>query len=73
MKQYLLIIFQVIQEDFVRLRQTDKTFSADNLHSLMVLSRLMSLSHGLNTLTPEMWKRSLEMEMERISRLPKRR
>ncbi|XP_001600675.2 mini-chromosome maintenance complex-binding protein isoform X1 [Nasonia vitripennis] len=63
---------KVIQDDFVRLRQADKSFSADNLHSLMVLSRLMSLSHGLNSLEPEMWKRSLEMEMERISRLPKR-
>lgn len=57
----------------MRLRQADKNFSADNLHSLMVLSRLMSLSHGFNSLKPEMWKRSLEMEMERMSRLPKRK
>ncbi|XP_014215914.1 mini-chromosome maintenance complex-binding protein [Copidosoma floridanum] len=63
----------IIQEDFVRLRQADGKFSADNLHSLLVLTRLMSLSYGLNTLKPEIWKKSVEMEIERTSRLPKRR
>ncbi|XP_011494485.1 PREDICTED: mini-chromosome maintenance complex-binding protein [Ceratosolen solmsi marchali] len=62
----------IIQDDFVKLRQNDEKFSADNLHLLMVLSRLMSLSYGFKTLTPEMWKRSLEMEMERKNRLLKR-
>lgn len=53
----------------MRLRQADSKFSADNLHSLMVLARLMSLSHGITALNTEMWKRSLEMEMERMGRV----
>ncbi|KAJ8667055.1 hypothetical protein QAD02_008717 [Eretmocerus hayati] len=61
----------IIQDDYVKLRQEDKNFSVDNLHSLMVLSRLMSLSHGMDKLTPEIWKRSLAMEMERKNRLKK--
>ncbi|XP_058797024.1 mini-chromosome maintenance complex-binding protein isoform X2 [Phymastichus coffea] len=64
---------EVIQDDFVRLRHIYKKFTPDDLHSLMVLSRLMSLSHGLNVLKPDMWKRSLKLEMERLNRLSRRR
>lgn len=63
---------QIIQQDFVTIRQADKEFFAENLHSLMVLARLMSLSYGLKTLTEDMWKKSVAMELERLDRLPKR-
>lgn len=65
-------VTNVIQEDFVQMRQTNKSITGDNLHSLIVLARLMSLSYGQNTLTVECWKRTVAMEMERINRLPQR-
>ena len=68
----IFIFHQTIQEDFVKMRQENKSFTGDNLHTLMVFSRLMALSHGKNTLTIESWKRALEIETERWSRLPKR-
>lgn len=49
----------------------NKSFTGDNLHFLMVLARFMCISNGLNTLTPEIWKKSVEMELERLNRLPK--
>lgn len=38
----------------------------------MVLARLLSLSYGLNTLTTEHWKKAVQMELERLDRLPKK-
>lgn len=61
-------VVKEIQNDFVRLRQVDK--NVDRLHALMVLARLLSLSHGSNTLTMENWKKAVEMETERLNRLP---
>jgi hypothetical protein len=49
--------------------------SPDDLHSLLVLSRLMALSQGLNTLTEDVWKNSKNMEKirkERMAHLPVR-
>ncbi|XP_015593977.1 mini-chromosome maintenance complex-binding protein isoform X2 [Cephus cinctus] len=65
-------IVDTIQEDFVKMRQSDQNINADNLHSLMVLARLMSLSHGTNTLTKDYWKQSMDMESRRLERLPRR-
>ncbi|KAK2579582.1 hypothetical protein KPH14_010877 [Odynerus spinipes] len=65
-------ITNVIQEDFVQMRQSNKNITGDNLHSLIVLARLMSLSYGQNTLTTECWKKTVAMEIERINRLPQR-
>ncbi|XP_014231994.1 mini-chromosome maintenance complex-binding protein [Trichogramma pretiosum] len=62
---------KLIQEDFVEMRQANKNISANDLNWLMVLSRLMSISHGHNALKPELWKRSKQMEKERLSRLSK--
>ncbi|CAB0036154.1 unnamed protein product [Trichogramma brassicae] len=61
----------LIQEDFVEMRQANKNISANDLNWLMVLSRLMSISHGHNALKPELWNRSKQMEKERLSRLSK--
>ncbi|XP_067000687.2 mini-chromosome maintenance complex-binding protein isoform X3 [Anabrus simplex] len=62
---------KVIQDDFVALRQdrqTKKT-SAEDLHNLIVLARLLSLSKGQTSLTETTWKRALAMEQERRQRL----
>ncbi|XP_014608335.1 PREDICTED: mini-chromosome maintenance complex-binding protein [Polistes canadensis] len=65
-------VTNVIQEDFVQMRQTNRNITGENLHSLIVLTRLMSLSYGQNKLTVECWKRTVAMELERINRLPQR-
>ncbi|OAD57260.1 Mini-chromosome maintenance complex-binding protein, partial [Eufriesea mexicana] len=61
-------IIKEIQDDFIRWRQLNK--NVDHLHSLMVLARLLSLSYGSNVLTVEHWKRAVQMETERLNRLP---
>ncbi|XP_070148718.1 mini-chromosome maintenance complex-binding protein [Polyergus mexicanus] len=63
-------ITKIIQDDFVEMRSVNKNISADNLHSLMVFARLMSLSYGQMALNIECWKKTVQLEMERMSRLP---
>lgn len=72
---YSIIIFlcvQIIQDDFVKMRSENKNIDADNLHALMVFARLMSLSYGQTTLNADCWKKTVHLEMERMSRLPQR-
>ncbi|XP_031835195.1 mini-chromosome maintenance complex-binding protein [Nomia melanderi] len=66
-------IVKEVQNDFVQLRQIHKNVNVDHLHSLMILARLLSLSYGSNTLTTEYWKMAVQMEMERLDRLPKKK
>lgn len=65
-----------VQEDFVRERSNSQTsISPDDLHALLVLSRTMALSHGMNTLTEEIWTNTKNMEKmrkERMAHLPVR-
>ncbi|XP_028045441.2 mini-chromosome maintenance complex-binding protein [Monomorium pharaonis] len=65
-------VTKIIQDDFVKMRSADKNIDADNLHALMVFARLMSLSCGQTTLDTECWKKTVQLEMERMSRLPQR-
>ncbi|XP_012221330.1 mini-chromosome maintenance complex-binding protein [Linepithema humile] len=65
-------ITKVIQDDFVEMRSANKNIGADNLHALMVFARLMSLSFGKTALDTECWKKTVQLEMERMSRLPQR-
>ncbi|XP_074640725.1 mini-chromosome maintenance complex-binding protein-like isoform X2 [Tubulanus polymorphus] len=59
-----------IEDDFVETRKEDaKSMSIDDFHSLLVLTRLLSLSHGETTLKPEIWHRAKRMEQERKRRL----
>ena len=61
---------QVLQDDFVKSRQQDhNNMTAEDFHLLLLLSRLMSLSYGQNSLTPEMWSHVKQMEAERRARL----
>nr|XP_033325694.1 mini-chromosome maintenance complex-binding protein-like isoform X1 [Megalopta genalis]XP_033339936.1 mini-chromosome maintenance complex-binding protein-like isoform X1 [Megalopta genalis] len=66
-------IVKEVQDDFVKMRQMHKNVSIDHLHSLMILARLLSLSHGSNTLTTEYWKMAVQMEVERLGRLPEKK
>lgn len=59
---------QMIQDYFVEMRRKHNA-SADDLHSMLVLSRLMGILQGKNTLDEESWNRSKAMEEERRARL----
>lgn len=61
-------LFQTVQNDFVQMRKENKKTDASDLHTSIVLSRLMCLSYGEVKLTEEMWKQALRMEKERKSR-----
>ncbi|CAD1477307.1 unnamed protein product, partial [Heterotrigona itama] len=62
-------VIKEIQNDFTQWKRRNK--NADHLHLLMVLARLLSLSHGFNTLTIEYWKKAFQMEVERLDRIDK--
>lgn len=58
-----------IQEDFVEMRQMDpKNVTADSLHSLLTLSRLMSISSGDRDLSQQTWDHVMRMEAARTAR-----
>lgn len=63
---------QQIQKDFVEMRQMDsKNVTADSLHSLLTLSRLMSISRGDRELKLETWDTVMRMEAARVARQSK--
>lgn len=61
---------KVVENDFVEMRRTGHPITADDLHSLLVLARLLSLSMGQMTLNVETWEKAKFMEMTRKCRLP---
>ncbi|XP_030765573.1 mini-chromosome maintenance complex-binding protein [Sitophilus oryzae] len=60
----------LVQQEFVNMRQNGNV-TAQDLHGLLVLCRLICISEGKQTLDPECWKRACEMEKERKARIPK--
>ncbi|XP_018396179.1 PREDICTED: mini-chromosome maintenance complex-binding protein [Cyphomyrmex costatus] len=63
---------KIIQDDFVEMLNANRNINKDNLHSLMVFAKMMALSYGQTTLDIDCWKKTVQMEMERMSRLPQR-
>ncbi|XP_003746225.1 mini-chromosome maintenance complex-binding protein [Galendromus occidentalis] len=59
---------QKVQDDFVKLRSLHKSMTADDLHSLLVVARYVSLLEGEMELTPECWEHAKNLEKERHSR-----
>ncbi|KAL1460844.1 hypothetical protein WDU94_012786 [Cyamophila willieti] len=59
---------EVVQKDFVEMRKQNKKTDVNDLHTMIVLARLLSLSFGHTELTEDMWKLALSMETERKSR-----
>ncbi|XP_075227713.1 mini-chromosome maintenance complex-binding protein isoform X2 [Lycorma delicatula] len=57
-----------IAEDFVRMRQNIGKTSPQDLHDLLVLARLFSISRGSTSLTMQTWEIVQEMEQQRKSR-----
>ena len=66
---------EAVQNDFIQSRvpgQTNSPMSTEDLHLLLVLSRLLALSYGQTELTEPVWQKSKAMELERKSRLSNR-
>lgn len=66
---------QFVEEDFIEMRSnssSENPVTADDLHRLLVLARLVSLSRGFDTLNKECWDITKKMEAERLHRLKNR-
>lgn len=59
---------EIIQNDFLRMRK-EVDASAEDLHSLLVLARLLGLSRGKVSLDSESWEHAKELEQERKRRV----
>lgn len=65
---------EMIQNDFVEMRKTNSVTGADDLHALLVLSRLLAIARGKQMLDKESWEMAKEMETkrrQRVAELPK--
>ncbi|KAI7805248.1 mini-chromosome maintenance complex-binding protein [Triplophysa rosa] len=62
-------ITKAVEDDFVEMRKDDpQSMSAEDLHILLVVARLLSLSHGQNTLSRDGWMKAKQLEALRMSR-----
>lgn len=60
----------LIQNDFISMRQNDrKSMSEDDLHSLLNLTRLLTMSRGLSCPTAQIWQWAKTLESSRKQRL----
>lgn len=63
---------KMIESDFVKMRESATDFQVEDLHLLMVLSRLNGIARGQKKLNADAWELAKNMEMERNSRLEKK-
>ncbi|KAL7877885.1 hypothetical protein SRHO_G00045280 [Serrasalmus rhombeus] len=62
-------ITKAVEEDFVEMRKDDpQSVSAEDLHRMLIVARLLCLSYGQTSLSRENWIKAKQMEMMRISR-----
>ncbi|KAG6460337.1 mini-chromosome maintenance complex-binding protein [Manduca sexta] len=64
-----------VEDDFIEMRSKaspENPFTADDLHRLLVLARLVSLSRGYDSLNKECWELTKNMENERLHRVKTR-
>lgn len=59
---------ELVQDEFVKMRQKS-AITADDLHNLLVLARLLCISEGKSTLDEECWKKACKLEEERKARI----
>lgn len=65
---------EMIQNDFVEMRRTFNA-TADDLHSMLILSRMLSIIQGKSILDADSWNQAKRLEEERrkrIKELPKK-
>lgn len=58
----------MIENDFVEMRR-ERGATTDDLHSLIVLSRLIALCRGKISLSGELWQHAKSLEDERRKRI----
>nr|XP_049706474.1 mini-chromosome maintenance complex-binding protein [Helicoverpa armigera] len=66
---------QFVEDDFIEMRSkadTDNPVTADDLHRLLVLARLVGLSRGCDSLNKDCWDITKNMEAERLHRIKNR-
>lgn len=63
---------KMIESDFAKIRERNSNFQVENLHSLLVLSRLIGKSRGSKKLDENSWEMAKEMEFERTARLERK-
>eukprot|EP00731_Ephydatia_muelleri_P020575 Em0013g302a len=59
----------VVGNDFVALRRVDPGATADTLHHLLCLARLVSISYGCAEMSADHWRHVGELEQKRKNRL----
>ncbi|XP_069755970.1 mini-chromosome maintenance complex-binding protein isoform X2 [Narcine bancroftii] len=63
-------VTKAVEEDFVEMRKSNpQSITAEDLHHLLVVARLVSLSAGHTTLSRERWQRAKQLEALRRSRI----
>lgn len=63
-------VTKAVEEDFVEMRKSDpQSITAEDLHQLLVVARLISLSAGHRTLSRERWQQAKQLEVLRRSRI----
>ncbi|XP_028844888.1 mini-chromosome maintenance complex-binding protein isoform X2 [Denticeps clupeoides] len=63
-------VTKAVEDDFVDMRKDDpQSISAEDLHRLLVVSRLLSLSFGQTSLSRDTWLRAKNLEMVRMNRI----
>lgn len=60
---------EIIQQEFVDMRKANVKSNADDLHGLLVLSRLLGIARGKEVLDKESWNLATEYESKRRQRL----
>lgn len=63
-------MFQIIENEFVDMRR-QYTTTADDLHELLVVTRLICMSEGKNRIDNESWTKACHLEQERKARITK--
>ncbi|XP_076142242.1 mini-chromosome maintenance complex-binding protein [Alosa pseudoharengus] len=63
-------VTKAVEDDFVEMRKDDpQSMSAEDLHRMLVVSRLLSLSFGQTTLSTDVWMKTKHLELLRMSRV----
>ncbi|XP_063047874.1 mini-chromosome maintenance complex-binding protein [Engraulis encrasicolus] len=63
-------VTKAVEEDFVEMRKDDpQSMTAEDLHRMLVVSRLLSISLGQTTLPTDVWMKTKHMELLRMSRI----
>lgn len=63
-------VTKAVEDDFVDMRKDDpQSMTAEDLHRMLVVSRLLSVSCGQSSLSMDIWNKAKQMELLRTSRI----